>query len=246
MMFEDRHSLSLLPQPAAVSGLRPVVLFIGSSVGFSDRLLRMVTLEFSDLDPRRLPNPEALKTLSAADLGRLRVVIVDQQFAAMMHDEAGLLRRATAGRVPLVLAYRDASVIRDGFRADPEAASRIGYLPMNMQFDAWLAILRLAILGERYLPCDVMNGAAATEGTATATEEQQATLDALSPRERQVLALLSEGKQNKIIACELGLSGHTVKLHIHNIIAKLGVTNRTEAAVQYHASCPPGQHGAPS
>ena len=50
---------------------------------------------------------------------------------------------------------------------------------------------------------------------------------------RQVLSCVAEGKQNKLIANRLGLSEHTVKLHIHHVIAKLGVNNRTEAAVWF-------------
>lgn len=41
------------------------------------------------------------------------------------------------------------------------------------------------------------------------------------------------GNQNKIIAAALGLSEHTVKIHIHNIITKLGVHNRTEVVALY-------------
>ena len=46
--------------------------------------------------------------------------------------------------------------------------------------------------------------------------------------------MLASGQPNKIIAGQLNLSEHTVKLHIHRIIGKLGVTNRTEAAIWYH------------
>jgi len=55
----------------------------------------------------------------------------------------------------------------------------------------------------------------------------------LTPREWEVLTLLAQGKQNKILAAELGLSEHTVKLHIHHLIRKLGVSNRTGAVVWY-------------
>lgn len=60
-------------------------------------------------------------------------------------------------------------------------------------------------------------------------------LDGLTAREREVLVLVAAGKQNKVIAHELGLSESTVKLHVHHLIAKLGVRNRTGLAVMYHA-----------
>lgn len=58
-------------------------------------------------------------------------------------------------------------------------------------------------------------------------------MDELTVRELEVLAMVARGHQNKIIAADLGLSEHTVKIHIHNIIRKLGVHNRTEAAAIY-------------
>jgi DNA-binding NarL/FixJ family response regulator len=48
----------------------------------------------------------------------------------------------------------------------------------------------------------------------------------LTPREYQVALLAGRGLSNKEVACELGLSNGTVKLHIHKILEKLGVRNR--------------------
>jgi NarL family two-component system response regulator LiaR len=54
---------------------------------------------------------------------------------------------------------------------------------------------------------------------------------ALTPRERDVLGLVSRGFSNKRIALELGLKEKTVKVHVTHILAKLGVTDRTQAAL---------------
>lgn len=59
-------------------------------------------------------------------------------------------------------------------------------------------------------------------------------LDTLTAREREILSLVSEGYQNKLIADRMALSEHTVKAHVHNLIAKLRVTNRTQAAAYLH------------
>jgi DNA-binding NarL/FixJ family response regulator len=53
----------------------------------------------------------------------------------------------------------------------------------------------------------------------------------LSPREHEVLALLSEGLSNAEVAERLGISRHTAKFHVNAILDKLGATTRTEAVV---------------
>lgn len=58
-------------------------------------------------------------------------------------------------------------------------------------------------------------------------------LASLTARERETLELLSEGHQNKLIAHKMSLSEHTVKVHVHNLLAKLHVSNRTQAAATY-------------
>jgi DNA-binding NarL/FixJ family response regulator len=56
--------------------------------------------------------------------------------------------------------------------------------------------------------------------------------DTLTPREREVLALLAEGLSNKAIADRLSISEHTAKFHVNAVLAKLGVQRRTEAVVR--------------
>ena len=69
---------------------------------------------------------------------------------------------------------------------------------------------------------------------ATASREpaERPTPEALSPRERDVLARLALGASNKRIADALGISDHTVKSHVATIFTKLGVSSRTEAVTQ--------------
>lgn len=59
----------------------------------------------------------------------------------------------------------------------------------------------------------------------------------LTKREKQVLRCLSKGNNNSQIAKKLNVSIHTAKLHVHNILSKLSVQDRTEAvvkAIRYH------------
>ena len=66
--------------------------------------------------------------------------------------------------------------------------------------------------------------------TAPQTDPQTGPPGNLTQRERQVLTLLADGLSNRSIAQELFISEKTVSVHITHILAKLDVTNRTEAA----------------
>lgn len=73
------------------------------------------------------------------------------------------------------------------------------------------------------------------------------TLPHMSPREAQALAMIAKGMSNPDIAKELGLSVETVKIHVHKAFRRLGVNNRTEAAVLYtQAKSKPQSKAAPA
>jgi two-component system nitrate/nitrite response regulator NarL len=64
-------------------------------------------------------------------------------------------------------------------------------------------------------------------------EDYQHSLKLLTEREREILQLLANGKANKAIARDLGISNDTVKQHVRHILNKLNLTSRVEAAVLY-------------
>ena len=96
---------------------------------------------------------------------------------------------------------------------------------MDIRLDLWLSVIQLMLSGGEYIPRNLMLPAPKLAPSSLLNE--------LTPRERQVLELVSEGCQNKTIASRLSLSEHTVKIHIHNIITKFGAQNRTEAAAYW-------------
>ena len=117
-----------------------------------------------------------------------------------------------------------------------------GIVPFNVNLDVLLSILRILLKGGEYFPASACRGgthARAASGQPneiphpfTHVTDALGTLD-LTGRELEILGSVARGQQNKNIAADLGVSEHTVKLHIHNIITKLGVHNRTEAAVRF-------------
>jgi DNA-binding NarL/FixJ family response regulator len=114
-------------------------------------------------------------------------------------------------------------------------------LPMNLRLDLWLSVVGLMLRGGEYYPARMVRShtlqAGRREGAIlpepTPARANAPDIDALTRRELQILELVSHGSQNKTIAGELSLSEHTVKIHLHNIIRKLGTHNRTEAALRF-------------
>lgn len=219
-------------------GLKPIVYLVGSVLSFSDTVLRMAATEFTEVSFIRI---ERLTDLGAEqDERRVLAIIVDE--AGLQNFLRGLsAHRARYPDARFVLAYRCIQTARGLLiiQMRDAATSDISFLPMNVRFDHWLSILRLMLCGEDYLPREVVSDVALPlPNSALAKADSGGDVRALTAREREILGLVARGMQNKLIAAELGLSEHTVKLHIHHVIAKLGVHNRTEAAAWYHANTP--------
>ena len=72
-------------------------------------------------------------------------------------------------------------------------------------------------------------GPSPDEGIAAVAADASPSEAVLTPREREVLALLAEGASNKAIARRLGISVHTAKFHVGSLLDKLDATGRTDA-----------------
>lgn len=211
---------------------RPAVYFIGSSLRFPTTVVSMVGAELSEVVfARRDALPEAEEALDGRPV---QAIIVDED---LLTESVLASVRARFPQARLVLAYRSPQAARDVLtRQVQDAQADIGFLPMNMRFDNWVAMLRLMICGEAYVPREILGDLAVIKAATEPLPEAPAA--DLTNREREVLALVAKGMQNKVIAAELALSEHTIKLHIHHVIAKLGVRNRTEAAAWFHQNGP--------
>jgi len=104
-------------------------------------------------------------------------------------------------------------------------AGAAGYLLKDAEADELAAAIRAAHDGEVHLDPVVARKLTqllvAPEHTATA----------LTAREREVLVLVAQGKSNREIAAELVISERTARTHVSNVLAKLGLASRTQAAL---------------
>jgi len=108
-----------------------------------------------------------------------------------------------------------------------------GYFMKGVSRDELLTAVRAAAGGESLLKVRHLSAVVerlVAEG-AKASPHAVAQLGTLSQREREVVSLVAQGLTNEQIAEVLGISRATVKTHVEHIIAKLGVSDRTQAAV---------------
>lgn len=99
------------------------------------------------------------------------------------------------------------------------------WLPLNSSADE----IRAAILAAANELVVLTTAQASQWLRAEVADNEQAFVEALTQRELQVLRMMADGLGNKEIAVQLGISEHTAKFHVAQILAKLGVDSRTEA-----------------
>jgi NarL family two-component system response regulator LiaR len=133
-----------------------------------------------------------------------------------------LRRRLPDSRVIVLTSFADDERLLGAIRA-----GAAGYLLKNAEPQEVARAVRAASAGQALLDPAV----AARVVESIADRDSVAGAESLTPREREVLALIARGRSNKLIARELGISEKTVKTHVGHVLAKLGVTDRTQAAV---------------
>jgi len=134
-----------------------------------------------------------------------------------------LAARAPEVRVVLVSAHRDPEFARAAL-----AAGVLGYVPAGAAPELLADALRAALRGHAAYPARLLRALADEHPVHVAGDERLARL---TPRELEVLRHVAEGLTNAEIAARLAVTAGTVKIHVERLIAKLGVGNRTQAAV---------------
>jgi len=130
---------------------------------------------------------------------------------------------ALAGSAPVVVMSGVAD--RHDVGCCVEAGAK-GFLPKTLEPNMFAAAIGMILMGGTYVPAEFAGGAPARERPGDNDPRD------LSARELEVLTMMADGRSNKEIANRLEIQEVTVKLHATRIFTKLGVKNRSQAAVK--------------
>jgi DNA-binding NarL/FixJ family response regulator len=159
---------------------------------------------------------------------RLKPDVILMDLVMPKLDGVGAMRalrqRLPGARVIVLTSFADDEKLLPAIQA-----GAAGYLLKNVQPKELARAVRAAHAGEALL--DPMVAARLVEAIAQPAGASDAPSERLTPREREVLELIGRGLSNKRIALELGVSEKTVKTHVGHVLAKLGVSDRTQAAL---------------
>ena len=163
------------------------------------------------------------RAVDEAERLRPDVVLMDLMMPRIDGVEAmrELRSRVPAARVVVLTSFLDEERLLPALRA-----GAAGYLLKNVEPRELARSIRLAAAGEA-----LIDPAVAARLVDALGDERPAEHGDLTPREQEVLDLVGRGYANKRIALELGIAEKTVKTHVSHVLAKLGVSDRTQAAL---------------
>lgn len=139
------------------------------------------------------------------------------------------LLRERAPQVPVVVfsAHDDPEMVKRAIDA-----GAMGFIPKTSSNALLVNALRFVLAGGVYLPLEVLRQPSSSSSAESAPGRSSGWRDlGLTQRQAQVLALLVQGKSNKLICRELDLAEGTVKVHVAAVLKALGVANRTQAVL---------------
>ncbi|HXQ30292.1 MAG TPA: response regulator transcription factor [Gemmatimonadales bacterium] len=149
------------------------------------------------------------------------VVVLDLQLGGMKGTQllGGLRDRPHPPKVLVLTAYTDGEALRSALDAGADGLALKTESPQQT-----LTAIRQVFAGQLVFPQAARRW---IEGRSAGAPGD------LTPREREVWALMAAGLTNPEIATRLGLSDNTIKFHVQHLFSKLGVKNRTEAALKF-------------
>jgi DNA-binding NarL/FixJ family response regulator len=219
---------------------RSAFLFVTAQPVLSDCLVQAIETEFPVVSAIQVGDFQGASEYSDQNVS---LIFVDLALFEQLADWVPELMKAHPGaQIALVQTDSRRNVPLNDILHSNVVCS---VLPMHLKLDIWLSVIRLLLIGGEYIPVAMLRGffrekilapQVAARAPAPPGHLDPRELSGLTEREMQILELVARGLQNKVIAASLQLSEHTVKIHLHNIITKLGTSNRTQAAAIFHRS----------
>jgi DNA-binding NarL/FixJ family response regulator len=172
------------------------------------------------------------RVVALVEEARPDVLVLDLELAGMRGTRVleVLRARPSPPKVLILTAYTDGESLRAALDAGADGLALKTESPQQT-----LAAIRQVAEGRLVFPQAASRW---LRGRAVETAEGVPG-DALTPREQDVWELVAAGLSNQAIAARLRLSENTVKYHLQHLFAKLGVRNRTEAALKFARAAPP-------
>jgi DNA-binding NarL/FixJ family response regulator len=168
------------------------------------------------------------EALTRAAETRPDVVLMDMKMPGL--DGVGAIRRLRVqspdAKVVVLTTFDDDELVFEGLRA-----GAAGYLLKDASAERLLEAILAVASGQSFLQPAVAAKVVA-EFSRLSTRPAESVDKLLSERELEVLRMLARGASNKEIASALFLAEGTIKNHITNVLTKLGVTDRTQAALK--------------
>jgi DNA-binding NarL/FixJ family response regulator len=245
-------SINLAPQdpimPLSPVRARPaVVLTVDEHPLMRSALREVLHAIAQDIELIEASNPEE----GLASVGRrphIDLIVLDLNFSR--HNGLVFVERyrAAAPAVPLVILtmHEDAPTLKQAL-----ACGAAGIIPKTHSARLVQRAIELVMEGGVYLPPDFTRQLAAEEtGVAGRPAEKRKEPFPMSEQQLKILGLVANGLSNKEIARKLGLASSTVKNQLTVVFDRLGVSNRTQAAISARTLLQPGRelrhdgHGA--
>ena len=153
------------------------------------------------------------------------VILIDESARSFSVSKA--LQTFANSRTPVIVLSRgdDPDLVSEWLRNGAR-----GCIPSTTTIQVALQAIRLVLVGGVFVPANSRQIPGGRPGLPPMLQDTDGA--ALTKREADVARAIRHGKANKLIAQELQMSENTVKVHVHNILKKLQVTNRTEAALK--------------
>jgi DNA-binding NarL/FixJ family response regulator len=189
--------------------------------------LKSVLLDFEPEVAVREATDADGASAAMSDAGSVELALVDIDLPGL-EGSTGLARLHKAHATCPIVALAES-----GGRADVVGAfeaGAVGFLPKTLPVEVLIGALRLILAGGTYAPPEMLT----TMAVGAAFDRQlpsDGLASELTPRQLDVLACLAQGRSNREIATELGLSESTVKVHVNRILKTLQVKNRSQAAL---------------